>query len=46
LIFFGENPESIDLFRTLAFHEKELRLRPDWARLKNYRAFLFISPEG
>lgn len=45
LIFYGQNPKSIELLKAMNFQCKELQLRPDWSRFNQYRSFLFTSPE-
>jgi len=45
LVFYGENPESLKLFKALNFQSIEHELRKELFRLKNYRRILFISPD-
>ena len=46
LIFYGRNPESIELLKATQFRCRELDIRPDWSRLVRYRAILFSSPQA
>ena len=43
LLFYGRNPKTIEMFRELRFQCRELRLRADWSRFIQYRAFIFAS---
>ena len=44
LSFYGENLESIEILKSINFQCKELKLKPDWTRFKQYRGFIFSSP--
>lgn len=46
LLFYGENQKSIQLFKATSFPYRELDLRADWSRLRQYRGFMFRSPFG
>ena len=43
LIFCGNSPATIELFKTLEFQCKELKLRADWSRFIQYQAFMSIT---
>jgi len=45
MVFYGQKPESIALFKATGFPYRELKLRADWSQLIQYRAFLFTSPK-
>ena len=45
LLFYGYNPHTIELFKALKFHCRELKLHADWSRFIQYRIFIFTSQE-
>jgi SAM-dependent methyltransferase len=45
LIFHGLNPDTLELLRATGRVCKELKLRPDWSLLLNYRTFLITYPK-
>ena len=44
LIFYGSNPQTLELFKATKFKFRELDLPFDWSRFIQYRGFLFTSP--
>jgi len=43
LVFYGENPETIELLKSTKFQCRELELRADWTQFTQYRSFLFTN---
>ena len=43
LIFYGLNPDTIDIIKSMGFQWKEMELRSDWTRGTQYRCFLFSN---
>ena len=43
IIFYGENPETIQLLKEMNFQSKELNLHADWSQFNKYRAFIFTG---
>ncbi len=50
LLFYGNNPESIELFKAVKFQPKiqsrELHLRADWSHFMEYRCLFFLNVKG
>ncbi len=44
LLFYGSNPNSIDLLKATHWPCRELAIHADWSRFTNYRGFIFTSP--
>jgi len=43
MIFYGNNPATICRMKSMDFSWVELKLKPDWKRLRHYHCFIFTS---
>ena len=43
LIFYGQNPNTVKLFKATGFRCRELELCADWSQFTQYQGFLFTS---
>jgi predicted RNA methylase len=43
IVFYGMNPETIDLLKNMNFHGRELNIHADWLQFNKYRAFIFTA---
>jgi hypothetical protein len=45
LIFYGTNPQSIDLLKATRWPYRELALHADWSRFTKFRSLVFTNPQ-